>query len=212
MHTPIPLINPQGLIGLQNAWARLATDAGLRARFAADPVGTLCAPPLSELSLDFKAQSALKTLPMAHLERFAQGLLSKRAGEFRKAVPSTRQVAPEIAHWYRDWLAHHPAPAEADQRLDPGVAEGLRAMPALLERLNRAISLDEGVAAYAPCLLRFELNTTASAQDGAERIFATHHRADVLMADLRAGLASMDPDPQPGVFRCQGRKVQWRPR
>ena len=185
----------------QSAWIALATDGPLRARFVEDPAAALAAwrpgaDPLTALD------------PIA-LERYAQSLIAKRAHELRRAIPMALRLAPDLIGWYRAWLWDHPAPP-GDVILAPGVAEGIRALPHLRDRLQALIDVDGPVAPYAPDVLAFELYRRASVEDGEIRTLRCRHRADEIIRAMRRGTPLFDPAAEAVRFRFTRGGVQWR--
>ncbi len=73
-----------GLAESQRLLARLATDAALRARFAADPA-TVAA----ESGMDPAGSATLAALPIGPLDDFAGSLINKRRGEVGSLLPMT---------------------------------------------------------------------------------------------------------------------------
>jgi hypothetical protein len=188
------------LAALQDTLASLVTDARCRARFLADPDAALRGLELSE-----PERATLRALPADALERYAQGLLHKRSQELVSALPLTRRAVPSLAARYRRWLAIHPCPV-ADGVLDPGLAEGLRALPALWAELRD----DPGQAIYAADLLAFELRRAAAAQDAQERQLRARFRVHELARSIGAGVLPLDPDPAATWYRFRRGGVDWR--
>jgi hypothetical protein len=96
-----------GLAEIQVALARLATEAGPRAGFSNDPVGTGIA-----LGLDEADARSLARLSVTELERFAVSLVSKRRQDVEKVLVLTRQtLGPRFSELFRlDALARGPRP------------------------------------------------------------------------------------------------------
>lgn len=127
-------------------------------------------------------------------ERYRLSLLSKRAGEFRKACPLTSRLFPKVVKLYEGLVRAHPAPA-VDSVLSPGVEEGLRALSALRDALSRNEALPE----YLSDVLAYELLSRASREDGRERTLLSRFHLPSLARDLESGLVPLDPER--GAFR-----------
>src|SRR5262249_9508934 len=117
------------LSAFEDAYVALLADAGLRERFRRAGVAAL-----SAFALSPREQATLERLPLAALDRCAASLVDKRWREVARVVPLTLRIAPRLERFYRTWVSFHPARA-TDTVLAPGVAEGLRALPALRREL-----------------------------------------------------------------------------
>ena len=198
------------LAGFQDAFVALAADGRLRRAFAEDPAAALAsferdARARGGCVLGDRERAALLALPAAELERYARSLVEKRWGELAKVVPLTLRVAPSLAGAYRAWAVDHPARIE-ESVLPPGIAEALRALPAL-----RAHLAGEGEAAYAADLCSFEALRAASRVDGGERSLRARHAIHVVAADVTRGLLPVDPPHSPTEVRWAHGRAEWRP-
>jgi hypothetical protein len=188
------------LAAFQEAFVSLAADACLRRRFAAEPEAALQAFELAE-----PERAALRAIGLERLERFARALVSKRWGELARIVPLTLRVSPSLPRRYRAWALEQPALA-VDGVLSPGVAEGLRALPAL----HASLVSDEREASYAADLLAFELLAAASRGDAEPRGLNSRFALAAIAADVRRGLLPVDPEPRATELRFERERVHWR--
>ncbi len=147
---------------------------------------------------------AAEWLPMLDkLEEFAQSLIDKRVGEFRRALPRSLRLCPGLAVDYRSWLAENPAREEASV-LPPGLVEALRAGPALW--CGRSTSSSPAAAE----LYRFEVLSQASRIDGKERFLRTESPIHALYEALAEGPLPQEPEAAPHRYRFTT-IVQWKP-
>jgi hypothetical protein len=174
------------LVGLQNAFVALATDAKLRRLFGQDRDAALAG-----FDLAVTERAALRALPVAPLERYARSLIEKRWGEVVRVVPLTMRVAPSLRDNYRAWALEHPASVR-DHVQSPGAAEAQRALIAM-----RAALSDEAEAAYAADLYAFEVLGAASRCDGMERTLRSAFAIQDIAAEIARGLVPIDPDHAP---------------
>lgn len=185
----------------QNAFVRIAVDRSLREAFLADPEDSL-----APFELPERALRALADIPHDAFSRYAESLLTKRAREFRSAIPLSLSVAPSLVDRYRRWLAEHPAPKQMDV-LPPGLREALRAAGPLARELRE----DPGEAAYAADVMALEVISAASRIDREQRILKARFRADLLLRSIRRGRLPVDPAPYECEFRVLGQTVDVRP-
>lgn len=190
----------EGLAQFQRAYVRLCADASARARwrqglaeFWADHPG-----------LDERGRAALEGLDPVAVERYAQGLLSKRAEELAPHVWRSERAGVGLVGRYRRWLATNPAPPSAPS-LPPGLQEALRCLPSL-----RAELVQEGHDDVAE-LVAFEVWEAASRLDGQVRELEAGGRVDLRLMALGRG----EPWEQAGEaarysFRFTSRGAQWR--
>jgi hypothetical protein len=188
------------LAALQNALVALALDEARLRRFAAAPEEALAA-----FELDPPARALLLGIPLSDLRRFADGLRHKRWDDLREVVPLSAGVVSRLGERYRRWLAAHP-PRAADDVLAPGVAEGLRALPALAAELRD----DPGEAPWAADLLAFEVLGAAARGDGAVRGMRSAYAVHAIASELRAGLVPVDPPCLPHEYRFEAAGVRHR--
>jgi hypothetical protein len=107
-----------GLAERQRLLARLATDAGLRARLAADVAETLGA-----LGLSPDDAAWLAALPSGQVDDFADSLIAKRRGEVAKLLPGTARALG--AARFVDLFRHHasrPIPDGPRKHRDDAIA------------------------------------------------------------------------------------------
>jgi hypothetical protein len=172
------------LAAFQDTLVRLCSHRDARARFLADRAGFL-----APLALDDRERNALMTLSAPRLNRYAESLLAKRAGELVRAAPHAARVARSLPRRYRTWLKTNPAPLAA-AALSAGVAEGLRALPALYPALAKS----DVEACYAADLLAYELFAQASREDGQLRVHVARYAVHALLPDLERGYMPIDPE------------------
>jgi len=185
--------------GLQDALVALAADRRLRERFLRDRDEAL-----HDFALEPRERAALSLMPADALCRFAASLVAKRWNEVRRVIPLSLNVCPSLERRYRDWLALHPAPA-ADCVLSPGLAEALRALPALTAELTR----DTGETEYAAHLLAWEVLAGCSRVDGLARKLRSRFAVHAIAESLRARLVPIDPEPAPTIYQFTRTGVRW---
>jgi hypothetical protein len=174
------------VVGLQNAFVALATNATLRRLFGQDRDAALAG-----FDLEVNERVALRALPLEPLERYARSLVEKRWGELARVVPLTLRVAPSLRDKYRAWALEHPAYVR-DSVLSPGAAEAQRALIAM-----RAALTDEAEAVYAADLYAFEVLGAASRCDGIARGMRSAFAIQDIAADIARGLVPIDPERSP---------------
>lgn len=185
----------------QSAFVALVTDAAVRREFEAD-AGSV----LRSLEVEGRAAEALLGIDRRALARYAQSLVAKRWRALRDTAPLTLSIHPALGRVYRAWAETHPDPGDADMRLSPGAAEGLRA----LAPLRQALAGDELAAVYAPDLLTYEVYGAATRRDHETRTFRARYAVQSLVADLRGGLIPIDPPPEPTWIRFEPGRVRWK--
>jgi hypothetical protein len=190
------------LADFQNAYVRLCADRRFRERAREAP-----AEALAGYELSARERRALLGIDAAQLDRYADSLLAKRCRELAKALPLTRRACPSIVERYRTFLRDHPAP-RGDSPLDPGTAEGLRA----IDNLRARLFADDGEAPWAADLLAFELCASASKSDGRVRTFASRWRIHEVAAEVKQGLLPLDVPEEPTELRFDGAGIRHRPR
>jgi hypothetical protein len=190
---------PVVIAGFQDALVALATDRALRRRFAMDGEAALAA-----FALEPRAKAALLAIPFEALDRYASSLEVKRWDEVARVVRHTLKIVPGLPQLYRAWLGAHPAPA-VDGVQPPGVAEALRAMPAM----RAALATDEH-AVYVADLYTYETFASARLAD-VPRGFASRFALHAIVRELDAGVIPIDPDPAPYVYRFEPDRIRWRP-
>ena len=189
------------LARFQDALVALAIDRALRRRFEREPDAAL-----ASFALEPRAKAALVAIPLPHLDRYASSLEIKRWGEVARVVPRTLKIAPALPRLYRAWLGAHPAPL-TDHVQSPGVAEALRALPAMRAQL----ATDEH-AVYAADLYAYETHAAAARSDGVPRTFASRFALHAIARELDAGVIPIDPDPAPHAYRFERDRIQRRTR
>jgi hypothetical protein len=189
------------LAEFQRVYVRLCADASARARWCQDAGAFLDGHP----GLDARGRAALGGLDPEALERYAQGLLSKRAEEFGAHVWRSERAGAGLVGRYRRWLATNPAPP-SDASLPPGLQEALRCLPWL-----RAELVQEGRADVAE-LVAFEVWEAASRLDGQEREMEAGERVDLRLMALGRGepWEQAREDAARYSFRFTSRGAQWR--
>lgn len=185
----------------QRAFVALASDARMRARFAADPTELL-----RRFELDDRAARALRGIDPAALARYATSLLARRWRGLRDTAPLTARIYVGLGGTYRAWAERNPDPGETNLLLSPGAAEGLRALPAL----RAAIAADDLAPTYTPDLLTFEIYQAASRRDGAVRELCARFALHEIVADLQRDLLPTDPAPTPTRFRFEAHRTRWK--
>ena len=107
-----------GLAEAQRLLARLATDATLRARFAADPEGVA-----AEFGLSPEEAAHFADLHQGQLDEFARSLIRKRLGEVESLLPLTsRALGPaRLAALFRRHAGAH-VPRGIKKHRDDAVA------------------------------------------------------------------------------------------
>jgi hypothetical protein len=107
-----------GLAESQRLLARLYTDAALRARFAADPVGVA-----GEFGLTSEEAKSLASLPIDQLDDFAGSLIRKRRGEVESLLPMTLRAleAARFASMFRRFVGGY-VPIGIKKHRDDAVA------------------------------------------------------------------------------------------
>jgi hypothetical protein len=188
------------LAAFQEAFVSLAADARLRRSFARDPLAALAPFALAE-----HEHAALCGIPREQLERFARSLVVKRWGELARVVPLALRVSPGLPQRHRAWALEHPAQA-ADSPLPPGVAEGLRVLPAL----HAELAGDPVEACYTADLFAFEVLRAAARSDGVARMLRSRFALLEIAADVQRGLLPIDPEPQPTELCFERSRVRWR--
>jgi hypothetical protein len=186
----------------QDAFVALAADVQLRRAFARDPDAALRA---LDVQLDPRARAALAAIDPAALDRYARSLLAKRWSDVARVVPLAERVVPQLGARYRGWLAEHPAPAH-DTVLGPGVAEALRALPALRAQLS-----GDGDTPYAADLYAFEVLRAASCGDGERRALRSRFAIHAIVEDVARKLLPTDPPLAPHDYAFERTRVSWRP-
>jgi hypothetical protein len=189
------------IAALHDAFVALATDAALRRRFAADPDAAL-----ARFALGPAERAALCGIEPTALDRYARSLVAKRWGEVARVVPLALRVAPSLPDRYHTWALGHPAPV-AETVLSPGIAEALRALPAL----HAELAPDEREAPYAADLYAFEVLRAASRGDGIVRTLTTRFELHAIADDLGRGLVPVDPDQVRTIYRFDRERVARRP-
>lgn len=190
----------EGLAQFQRAYVRLCADASARARWTQDPGAFLAGYP----ALDDPGRAALLGLDPVAVERYAQGLLNKRAQELAPHVRRSERAELGLVARYRRWLATNPAPP-SDPSLPPGLQEALRCLPSL-----RAELVQEGHDSVAE-LVAFEVWEAASRLDGQVRELEAGARVDLwLMALERGEPWAREGEAARYSFRFTSRGAQWR--
>jgi hypothetical protein len=191
----------EGLAQFQRAYVRLCADASARARWAQDPDGFAAGYP----ALDERGRAALEGLDPVAVERYAQGLLSKRAEEFGAHVWRSERAGVGLVGRYRRWLATNPAPPSGPW-LPPGLQEALRCLPWV-----RAELVQEDRADVAE-LVAFEVWEAASRLDGQVRELEAGGRVDLRLMALGRGEPWEQAREEAArySFRFTSRGAQWR--
>lgn len=176
----------------------LAVNGSARLEYREDPLGVA-----QRLGCDASEAALFLELPWTVLERYAQGLLSKRWLEVRRTLPFSVQVFPEIEALYKDWLQHNPAPS-VGSALPPGPREALRALSSLCS----ALADDPLCPEYLLDLLRFEVLGRCSRNDAKPRVLRSRYAVHEIVATLKKGMLPFDAVPAPTSYRFE-RHLHW---
>ncbi|WP_435017727.1 hypothetical protein TA3x_005347 [Tundrisphaera sp. TA3] len=158
-----------GLAERQRLLARLATDAGLRDRFADDPAAAT-----AELGLSPDDAGWLAALSSGPLALFAGSLIAKRRGEVAKLLPGTaRALGPaRFSERFRRHASDRPIPGGPRKHRDDALG------------FAATIGRDAGDPPWVADLARLEAGALR-AHDPARRLAAVglgHHPADLALA------------------------------
>lgn len=186
-------------LAFQDVLMTLAVSGAVRLEYREDPVGVV-----QRLGCDASEAALFLKLPWTALERYAQGLLSKRWLEVRRTMPFSVRVFPEIEAVYKGWLQHNPAPS-VRSALPPGPLEALRA----LRSLCSALADNPICPGYLLDLLRFEVLGRCSRYDAEPRTLRSRYAVHEIVATLKEGVLPFDPVPVPTSYRFD-RHIQWR--
>jgi hypothetical protein len=182
LHREIGISREDRLQDLHEALTMLVSDERARGQFLQDPERWA-----AERGLSAQERQALAALDGASLERYAESLLDKRTSELLSAIPCTSRLFPPLAGLYRRWLARHPSPPH-DERLSPGLAEALRALPALVRQVE-----PEWLAE----MLVYEVLWRCSRRDGRPRWLQARWPQHRLLQEVSQGEIPLDPDEEP---------------
>ena len=151
--------------------------------------------------LTSRERDALAAIDTTKLDRYRRSLVEKRAREFCKVVPLSLRVAPRVRAIYCAFLEDTPA-TRSDFVLAPGVAEGLRALPALRAQLANE--------QYVPDLLAFEVCAAASRLDGRYRRLSSRWPIEIIAREVKSGVIPVDPEQAPCEFQFAADGVKKR--
>ena len=186
---------------VQNFYVALLCDRQVREQFFQDPALLF-----SEYELSEEEKRWCRDLPLSAIERYAAGLLSKRWRSVKAVCPRSVKLWPTLEHVYREWLAENPAWCE-ESTLSVGELEGLRALPALRQRLCE----DDSFPAYAADVLTLELLQSCSRHDGKIRTLRSEWDLQGWWKLELEEMATQTPPREPTEVRLESNRSRWRP-